>query len=539
MSNLHLLFVIFLLYICFIQTRSSFNFTAYCNECIVDSNCGCYGGYFILCNGNNNVDQFPKPLNNSTYCTSTNIDVQSFQIQIENYEFKSIPANAFEFTSTQDVSFIIRSNPQLQTIHPQAFVNIKAKLNEFSIEYSSLDQIPTSSILSLSFSNSSCVTLYWNSNAFQDLTPIRQILAHVESNISLLNLQHNRFEKIPYNTFSNSVINLLVLDFNQISLIEKNAFFNLTMDELGLTKNPISEITEEAFQKLTLNILDLDLVGNKSFPREIMRDSKIEYMNIHLFENSPYFDFENWICFQSAPRLCAKAHFFVDHYCADLLKEMDCPDQFSFAVILNARGKDVTNVGVIESPANFTQFFLNSYDNGNSFCFDGSKILTDSFALNLWVCEAALMSISQNARQVSYNGLYNTGYQFIPTVFLKFPNLFSLSFYGTYINCTCGLAKLFYNFIQRVKLTATCIQGGDVSTWMNSSYSNCSDTEETIPEYDSLICQQQCGNFTTVEGNTTVSSKLSAYEQLIISKGGNLFLDSNTFESKVYIPYTF
>lgn len=506
------------------SAQAKFNFTAYCQVCIDDSTCECYQKYNrIYCNGRDQAYEFPSVLKSIAYCMETDIDVKDFDITISQYKFSSIPANALRFTSTNAISLSLVYNNQLKTIDPNAFNGIKAECKYFRIGNTMMNEIPIQAIRSLRFTKSTCVDIYLEENKFTDLIELPRLLEHAGPNFCTISLFWNQIEKVPADAFRNIIAkNMIDLSSNRISTIASGAFKNAIVGALYLSGQEISSIADDAFEQFSANIFDLFLAGNKSYSVEMLKDLRSEsisfgccHWDVHF-----YYDAQRWLCFETAPSFCAK-NIQLTNYCADVLKQLDCPEQISLRILLHLYDNDLkewlnfTNLGVIESPGNFTSISLHTGDSGNfkyGFCFDASNLSADTFTFNVGVCEASLLSISQIAKHVSYKYLsYTTGYRYIPRVFLAFPYLQSLQLPETTIDCTCGLAKLFFNFVQRVQLTASCTDGTDVAAWIRANYKCCSDSNETVEEeYDLLVCRQGCGvaNWTIIEENIVHSSNM-------------------------------
>lgn len=293
------------------------------------------------------------------------------------------------------------------------------------------------------------------------------------------------------------------LNDNQIEKLDTGLFNMVTINELSLDGNPISAVADGAFTNTTICNLYLPLVGSKAYSQEIIRSSFIDSMFMHLYQNSPYYDADRWQCFKTAPTLCASTIVF-DDYCADILKQMKCSQKINLNINFKRSNKTFINLGIIESPGNFSHFGISTDYYPSTLCFDGTQIVTDEFNFDIGVCEATLLSISQKAKFIVLQDLSQyTGYAYIPPVFLKFQSLQILTIISSDINCTCGLAILFYSFTQHVNLTASCRGGEDVATWINENYDRCNSSSETVPEFDSVLCKQNC----TFQVDTTVKSK--------------------------------
>lgn len=131
------------------------------------------------------------------------------EIDILNYAFMEIPANALQFTSTAPTFIVISDNPQLRSIDSQAFSKINAVVAVLKITDSALNRLPVDALLSLSYPKSSCTSFDLSENAITDLEGLPRVLEHVGSNICSLFLFNNRIEKIFTNTFSDvSIENL-------------------------------------------------------------------------------------------------------------------------------------------------------------------------------------------------------------------------------------------------------------------------------------------------------------------------------------------
>lgn len=297
-----------------------------------------------------------------------------------------------------------------------------------------------------------------------------------------------------------------------------------SVEKISLLGNNIEAADDRVFCDITMQKLSLSLVAQKSFSLEMMGNSNISdlYMDIHNSKNNDY-DESSYKCFISAPRLCAQS-LILSEYCSDVLEHLECPMQMWLSInprIPGISGKPtkitlashpsvvranktvflpLVQLGKMESPANFsTILFSEHYNNPNMallICFDAGSLLVDQFwFFNVFVCEAALLSISRNAKTVSINDYSRNSFRTktISSVFLEFSSLTSLLIFYP-IDCTCAFAATFYEFVQRVQLFASCDDdnGTDAVSWVLENYDRCKDTSETLPDYDIGECKQRC-----------------------------------------------
>lgn len=194
---------LFFVYLSFSVARGDFDYDAYCNECIVDKNCICRPFVKgIWCDGENSVDQFPILIKNSTFCTTTEINVD-FEIFITNYQFEKIPANSFPFTSTKIIDFKISSNSKLRSIDSEAFAKLNASVETLDFSENFFQKFPGDSLEFVSFANTMMINLKFESNQIEDLEELPRILKLAGPRFYILNFYNNTIKNIPSNTFSN------------------------------------------------------------------------------------------------------------------------------------------------------------------------------------------------------------------------------------------------------------------------------------------------------------------------------------------------
>lgn len=124
-------------------------------------------------------------------------------------------------------------------------------------------------------------------------------------------------------------------------------------------------------------------------------------------------------------------------------------------------------------------------------CFSACNIRTNTFAfIDFPICEQSLLTMAGYVNSVEMTNS-TSSYPYIPPAFLNFTSLVRLKLDP--VNCTCVLAKYFYNFVQKVVLDASCTDGDLTAiVYIYGNYDVCSNVTDTLPEYDSAPCKQFC-----------------------------------------------
>lgn len=493
------------------------NFTEFCSECVMPSECWCYFAqiYFIRCDNNYTETEFPVVFNNvNPNCTNFTIvehGSADVAIAIYKYNFTHIPPYAIQIRTRNSIRIYLDRNLNLYNISPAAF-DIDPIINAFGVYGSAITQIPTTFVNSFRFPSYLVMLELSNNIKLTNITTLEPFFHHMRIPVGHILLEQNSFRFLPAGLFSYLVILFrLSLNNNMIGHLPTMAFHDLTLnyrpDSLfSITGNPIFSADAGAFTDVVATILAIELSEGGDFSVEMLQNCIIQQIEFGLFNDSRSAVQQNKQCFADAPQLCTPSLYMHTH-CNDVLEQLNCNDQpIDLTVDLSNYGyNEFHTLGTLNSPAQFSKISIISQS--GSICFNGSQLDAKYFHFNNTdVCDISLKSIRTTAREVF---LVDWPYDFIPTVFLGFEHLQRLDIQNKsgdqpfLLNCTCALANAFYDFVQNVGMWVNCIDGTPATGWILDNHARCANDNSTLPEHHSVECALHCSTDGTFLKTTT------------------------------------
>lgn len=321
-------------------------FKEFCDNCIIDTEaCACVDkgvNKSVICNGRRsnriNRTEFPQIIRyqfgNCSQFTLSDNDYVDFEIVVDDYEVKEVPAFSLNFTAGNNFhTFAYRiQNSLIERVDVDAFRGINGGITIIEFLRCSLKEIPFDALKNTEYK---CQYYTW-----PDALPP----SFYFSENQIEEIPSDKFEML-YRSIGCREFDEIILYGNYISTLQSRAFSNITINHMNLLYNPIENLQDDTFQNATVDKLEISLKGARQYSNCIFCGLDMEELSFSLYtvlgfraNNDPlavYANAAKYECFTGvAPNFCSNKPngikiFRMNDFCSDVLANFHCDDSVS------------------------------------------------------------------------------------------------------------------------------------------------------------------------------------------------------------------